>query len=65
MIYKLDQKVSGEPAAIATHSLIKSLGRNSVELSQIGIQQYPLPAYDEDAAGNFGQWIGDVLAMRR
>ena len=62
MIFKLDQEISGEPAAIATHSLIESLGRNAVELRQIRIQQHPLPTYDENAAGDFGQWIGDVLA---
>jgi len=59
---KVDQEICGEPAAIATHSLIESLGRNAVELREIGIQQHPLSAYDENAARDFGQWIGDVLA---
>jgi len=30
--------------------------------SQIRIQHYPLPAYDENATGDFGQWIGDLTA---
>jgi len=62
MIRKLDQKISGEPAAIATHGLIESLGRNTVDLCQVGIQKHPLPTYDENAAGDFGQRIGDVFA---
>ena len=36
--------------------------RDTVELRQIGIQHYPLPTYDENATGDFGQRIGDILA---
>jgi hypothetical protein len=62
LICKVDQEISGEPAAIATHSLIEGLGRNAVELREIGIQQHPLSTHDKNAAGDFGQWVGDVLA---
>ncbi len=61
LIRKLKEKISGEACPVAPHGLIESLGRHAVEPREIGVQYYALSSDNENASGDLGQRIGNVL----
>jgi len=49
---ELEEKVRREPLAVAPHLLVEARRGDAVERGELGIEQHPMTAQDEDGTGD-------------